>query len=376
MRLMLTTVGTSALQHNASELERRRLAACANKKQVELDPSEQELLAQRRQHAEQLLQGPPRQVRRASAELNALLAYYGDRESAIGEDRHILVASDTAQGRLAAALLEAYLSSRAGPEQVEVWAPAGLVTSDLTAFYRGVRSLLKLCDETLPAYRLMGVPIVFNTVGGFKSQRDMLNVLGMFYADEILYIFEDPAAPLLRLPRLPVRLDRELFQAHAVEMALLAAGRSFAGQELRVPEWLPATLFDEPDAAGRRSLSAWGLLVWNQVKDEVLGEQLLGFDGVEYTAAFERDFFCLPQDPRRLRTRLQQRVAQLVVELERAGGQLEELVQQGLLERSGGRLRLVVAGEQRAAPLLAAICEPADAGGGLRFVEIEQLSPA
>ena len=51
----------------------------------------------------------------------------------------------------------------------------------------------------MPGYRQSHYRVVFNLVGGFKSLQGYMNTLGMFYADEIIYIFEAPTADLIRI---------------------------------------------------------------------------------------------------------------------------------------------------------------------------------
>jgi hypothetical protein len=50
--------------------------------------------------------------------------------------------------------------------------------------------VIRWCQDTLPGYRESGYHIVFNLTGGFKSIQGWMQTLGMFYADEIVYIFE------------------------------------------------------------------------------------------------------------------------------------------------------------------------------------------
>ncbi len=51
-----------------------------------------------------------------------------------------------------------------------------------------------------------------------------LNTIGMFYADEILYIFEGKGAELITIPRLPIIADSERIKPFTPDFALMAAG--------------------------------------------------------------------------------------------------------------------------------------------------------
>jgi putative CRISPR-associated protein (TIGR02619 family) len=309
----VTSVGTSLITNGASGEEQRVLRASANKNDRELSEAERRLIADRCARARELLRGDDASAKRASAELNGLLSFYGGRRDALARDAHVLVGTDTAQGRATLGLIEELLRAN-GAEHVEAWVPEGFSTAAARGFTRGVREILRRCHDALPGYRDAGYAVVFNTVGGFKSQRDVLNIVGMFYADEILYIFEGDGAPLLRIPKLPIRIDRELFAAHVGEMLLFAAGLPVKDP---APPWLAETLLDDPDAGGGRLLSAWGDLVWNQVKDGLLAGALVPLPFVAFEPRFESDFAKLPAA---LRTRAQETAAEVAVALIEAQG--------------------------------------------------------
>ena len=87
-----------------------------------------------------------------------------------------------------------------------------LNTSSLEEFRLGIDELIKWCVGTLPGYRASGYKIVFNLVGGFKALHGYMQTLGMFYADETVYIFET-SRELLSIPRMPVDLEASAKQA-------------------------------------------------------------------------------------------------------------------------------------------------------------------
>lgn len=331
--LVLTTVGTSTLLNQAEETERRRFYALSNTAPGALAAPDEQWVGALARKATDAIEGGPQAARKASAELNALLAFYENRESEIARDTHVLVATDTACGRLALELLESYLRTR-GAENIQRWCPTGFHTGCVRAFNQGVRALLREAHEALPGYRAMGTRVVFNTLGGFKSQRDILNIVGMFYADEILYVFEGPGSPLLRIPRLPIRIDERMFADHAAELIQLAAGKTVGGPAGPVPAWLSDALLDEPDADGQRMLSTWGLLVWNQLKDAVLARELLALPAITYADRFRREFANLPQGGRPLRTYVQEAVAEASVALQESGGNTQALSRRGGLHYS------------------------------------------
>lgn len=322
-RFVLTTVGTSLLTNRASPEDQRRLRDFANKR--DLDEAERSLVSKRAADAAAAIEASDAAARDRSAELNGLLGFYEGRAADLPRDMHCLVATDTAQGRATAEIIETFLRAR-GARHVEIVAPPGFSTGDATGYANGVRALLRFCAETVRGYRDSGHTVIFNTIGGFKSQRDILNIAGMFYADEILYVFEGPGSPLIRVPRLPIRIDRELFADHAVECALLARGLPVGGKAGAVPEWIPETLLDAPDPSGARLLSTWGELVWDQVKDDLLSGEPLDFPMIRYEPSYRRDFDGLPaNDGRRARVLVQETVAEVSAALIESGGDTRPL---------------------------------------------------
>lgn len=153
---------------------------------------------------------------------------------------------------------------------VELRRHRDLQTNNLAGFQTAMSELVKDCDEILPGYRKSGYHIVFNLTGGFKSVQGFLQTLGMFYADESIYIFES-GKELLRLPRLPVRFDLlDTIQQHLFLFRRLAAGLPVKVTDcVDIPETLIFT--DSEDA----TLSVWGELVWRQMYRKLYDAQLL-----------------------------------------------------------------------------------------------------
>jgi hypothetical protein len=127
--------------------------------------------------------------------------------------------------------------------------------------------------------------ITFNLVGSFKSLQGYLNTIGMFYADEIIYIFEGENSELIIIPRLPITVDTTLIKPHAVKLALLYAGNGLTPQETAtIPEALLAKIDD------KIILSTWGQLIWNQCQENLLSQDLLTFPCLEYQDSFRADY--------------------------------------------------------------------------------------
>lgn len=300
MQAIISTVGTSLLTNKAPEETRMLLVRTANLREGEYAPQDlQAVRARCAEVEERLRQARPEEVRRLSAELNGILSLGADTAGTL----HYLLATDTFQGREAARIAAEWLRSRGASAVVQPL--EGLSTANREAFARGIDRLLQWCEETLPELRRQQHRIVFNLAGSFKSLQAYAQTLGMFYADEIVYIFEGSGSELIRIPRLPIALEHEPLKRHAAAVARLCAGEILSAAEL---EGLPEAYLDLDDQ-GYATLSEWGRLAWNRSRQEILGERLLSFPGLEYEDSFRRDFE-RRQDPRE-RVALQETLAKV-----------------------------------------------------------------
>lgn len=284
-RLIVSTVGISIFLNvlDASEdAWRSRLNRAANDQQLsgELADKTDELV---HRVADSLKQGDVSSRRRISAELNGLYGIYEGDLSAGKADMHYLIATDTALGRKAADVICAFL--RESGLSVDVYVPDDLSTATPAAFSKGMKQLIHWCESTIPGYRDAGYRVVFNLTAAFKSLQGYLNIMGMFYADEMIYIFET-GSRLLSIPRLPLQVDIGALREHRLELAMMAQGHIFSREQVAS---IPAGLLDI-DEQGNAWLSDWGLLVWNRVRQELLSDDLLSFPRLQYTDAFRRDF--------------------------------------------------------------------------------------
>lgn len=284
-RLIVSTVGISVFLNvlDASEdAWRSRLNRVANDQQLsgELAQKAEELAAR---VTARLEQGDVASRRRISAELNGLYGIYEGDLSAGKADMHYLVATDTALGRKAADVICGFL--RKNGLSVDVYVPDDLSTATPAAFSKGMKQLIHWCENTIPGYRDAGYQVVFNLTAAFKSLQGYLNIMGMFYADEMVYIFET-GSRLLSIPRLPLQVDIGALREHRLELAMMAQGHVFAREQVSS---IPAGLLDI-DEQGNAWLSDWGLLVWNRVRQELLGDDLLPFPRLQYTEKFRRDY--------------------------------------------------------------------------------------
>lgn len=299
---IVSTVGTSLLSNAIKSKPKdvgHILNETANLKEEELKPEYKKVLLDLKEEVQQKLlsASSTQEARRLSAELNGILGYYDNQKPDVN-DIHYLISTDTFQGRLTAQLVKEYLHQQ-GVKMVEIFTPSGLSTANTQSFSRGIKEIIKWCDETVEGFRGRGYRVVFNLVGGFKSLQGFMNTLGMFYADEIIYIFEASTADLIRIPRLPVRMEIEsVLREKASLFAMMEKGYIAKPNEVTdVPE-----IYLDKDDDGYATLSEWGLLVWNENKKEILGAfslEDLEFPGLRYENSFLKDFDKISEKKRR-----------------------------------------------------------------------------
>ncbi|MFC1464063.1 MAG: putative CRISPR-associated protein [Candidatus Brachytrichaceae bacterium NZ_4S206] len=287
-RLFVSTVGTSLFTNAADNQMKRLLNDQAN---VEREDALSADLLQfigdlEAQLSDRLRSCSLQEARRLSAELNGLLCgASASPADALRGSEHVLITTDTALGRRAGALLKSMLE-RVGALVYETYAPHRLRTDTTDNFQQGVRDLVNWCKKTLDGYRASH-EVVFNLVGGFKTLQGYMTLMGMFYADRIVYIFER-GDQCITIPRLPVQVDREPVKQHAVTLALLNAHDEPISRS-KLPTQ-PPEVFVEPIDDEKVTISAWGQLLWQEVEKELFEKDLLSFPRLRYSKRFKQSF--------------------------------------------------------------------------------------
>lgn len=272
MRVNVVTCGTSLLTNGTSADERKMIFALANKQEKEYSREELEkldLILERRR--EELLSADEGLARKLSAELNGLIGYYRDHDGLdeAKKDVTYLICTDTYQGKKAASLLEDWARTR--DMNVNVCPIKDLNTASMALFQLGMNNLVEWCADTLPEFRKRGYRVIFNLVGGFKALQGYMQTLGMFYADEIIYIFES-SGEILSIPHLPVDLAENSKRVMEENLPLL---RQLNDHNLKFSECgaLPASMLQI--IGDNCALSPWGTLMFRRFKDEFYGAKLL-----------------------------------------------------------------------------------------------------
>ena len=268
----ISTCGTSILTNGTRQDDVKFLRNNANKNKNEYTKDDikriENIISEKR---EKLLNASPNEVRELSAELNGFISFYdnGSKLDEAAKDVHYLIHTDTYQGVAASELIREWgikYKIPMTPILIE-----DLNTGSIEEFRLGINNLVDWCVGTLPGYRDQRYKIIFNLVGGFKSLQGYMQTLGMFYADETVYIFET-GGELLRIPKMPVDFAENA--KHAV-LNNFEAFRKMQRESLSISECseIPETLLDIID--GKCTLSAWGQIIWEEVQRDAYGERIL-----------------------------------------------------------------------------------------------------
>jgi putative CRISPR-associated protein (TIGR02619 family) len=288
-KLVISTVGTSLLTNQIDrEFEDNwavRLRDTANLSQEEIAKHHKDvsdIITTLQDRAAEKLKGEVEDIREASAELNGIYALYKKQLNQGSKDMHWLIATDTAQDQVTAKMLENFLRTQG--LTADLHTPQGFSAKSTEAFTNGIDEFLNWIEETVPGYKDSGYQICFNLVGGFKAIQGFANTIGMFYADEIIYIFEG-SRDIITIPRLPIKVDTSVIKP--VQFALMASGVGVwvkLSELQSVPETLIFVVGEEA------TLSNWGRLTWNNCKRELLARDLLEFPCLVYEDWFEKDY--------------------------------------------------------------------------------------
>ncbi|WP_043586022.1 putative CRISPR-associated protein [Geminisphaera colitermitum] len=268
--LILSTCGTSLLTNEADDYLRKLLTEHANAKTPEELPEAErtrimEHLGKLKTYVATL---SIKDAKKASAELNGILTFYDSQPAAHKTDTHYLLATDTWLGERSAELVKTWLLKN-DFSAVTTRRHKDLQTSDWKYFQSALSDLVKwLADEIAPQ-RNPSTKVIFNLSGGFKSETGFLQALGMFYADETIYLFER-SSELMRIPRLPVRMDDEKSVCDDL--------RDFRRASLGLPVtnnkhgiyWTTLDLEGTPEC----TFSAWGELVFKQHQNSLYKKEL------------------------------------------------------------------------------------------------------
>lgn len=290
-RLVISTVGTSLLKNQINERKdpKHWLSDLTKTANLTLDkiyikyPGVEKIIKVLKERAEAKLENSNiLEIREASAEINGIYGLYEEQLSQGNQDMHFLIATDTAQGQVTAEIVKNFLCKK--EIVAEIITPKGFSTESNESFTTGIDEFLNWIEDTISGYKDNAYQVCFNLVGGFKAIQGFANTIGMFYADEIIYIFEG-SSTIIKIPRLPIKIDTSVIKP--VEFALMAAESSVSiptSKLVQVPETLLFICNDEA------TLSNWGKLTWNNCKRDLFTHELLEFPCLLYEKSFLKDY--------------------------------------------------------------------------------------
>lgn len=291
-KLVISTVGTSLLTNQVykfleDDIEHwlTRLEDAANYTDDEIKRSGDiwQTVQDLEQAARNILNSNNiKDVRKASAELNGIYELYKNQIDHAKLDHHYLITTETAQGEITANLVKEHLTSKVG--FVDTYTPDKLSTASTKNFQQGIDDLIDWVHRKVKN-DYSNYDIYFNLVGGFKALQGCMNTIGMFYADQIIYVFEGKYSKLITIPRLPIDVDKNKLKNHVVTLALLDAGAGLSPDKTAT---VPEAMVAEID--GKMTISNWGELIWKQCEHDFLTQDLLNFPLIDYESDFRGEY--------------------------------------------------------------------------------------
>jgi len=222
------------------------------------------------------------EVRKLSAELNALLNFYANGFKK--EDMHLLLYTDTYFGKKVAEILKYFLENE-GFGVINFLAK-DLKTSNVEEFQLALSEVVKDISEIINNFKLQNYEIIFNLTGGFKSVNSFLQTMASLYADKSIYIFET-SNELLEIPRLPINIDEKFFEENLDILRKLEKELEVEKDKVeKLPKSIVLKIGDE------YILSPWGEIVWQKYKNELFSKVLITpiIENIKYSKEFIKDF--------------------------------------------------------------------------------------
>lgn len=269
--LVVSTCGTSVVINKAAGPLRREINKLTNKTEGELDSAEKQFIDAQVKAVDVILpECGVEDFRKLSAEINGLAALHGGSFAQAGSSRNILIHSDTYLGRHCADLIARWCERQG--LNVSTRRVPGLNTAEFASFQVAMSELAHWCISEIAPQRSPHCRVVFNLTGGFKSLQGFMQTLGMFYADEIVYLFET-SRELLRIPRLPLNIDTsaldEIHHNFDIFRRLSLQDKVTNLEGRSISETMLFSMEGEGYA-----LSAWGEIFWDRYRLNRYGDRL------------------------------------------------------------------------------------------------------
>ncbi len=253
MKTYICTSGTSILTNSGMNIERFR-----NVPLLHWNDFEEDIIAVRERVLEYLNRlSIPTHLNDTSAEIKSLV-----KMKIHQNDRVILIASDTIDGKLSADLVQIFLREREICLDIEVKVIKGLQAIDANLYRReGLKNLL----EFLVSHE--NEDIILNLTGGYKSVVPYLSLIGMLFSKPVRYIHED-SEEVITLSNLPILMNDSIILLVEDKLRKIEKETS-----IRREEWQKGIDFNDrrfdgliEEDGGQVTLSGFGLLFWERFK--------------------------------------------------------------------------------------------------------------
>ena len=291
--IIFSTIGTSSLTNRNKEAG--RINELSNLTENEISNEDRRFLDEqiniKRNEKENILKdiNAIEKLKNFSAELNGILSYYdiknlGKIDNQILNDYQILLSTDTYVGKLTSELIKEILQ-QIGFRNICVESIDKLNTKNTENFTEGIKELRDVIyNKYVSNDGYANYKKVFNLTGGFKSVNAYLNVLGMFYADEIIYVFETKT-DLIKIPKLPIKINYEELKDLYEEFLMINTKIEPGLSDSKINKIF---LFRIDN---KFILNEWGEFIWEEIKDSVMKEKgLPKFDNIIYTDQVRKQF--------------------------------------------------------------------------------------
>ena len=287
-RVFITPIGTSLLTNQISRESERywleRLWQTANCTNIEVKnyyPDVKSIMDTLKERAiQKLAEGDIINFRRASIEISVIYALYEGNLNQGIQDYHWLIASDTAISTETANIIREFLVGRG--LNVEIYQPRGFSTASSESFNNGIDDLIVWLDNLALGYREAGYRISFNLAASSRALQAYMDIIGMLYADELIYVLEGANPRLINIPKIPMQIDTSII--NPMKFALMEAGSIDLSHAQDIPEQFIFVVDNEV------ILSNLGTLIWKRCKDDFLSRDLLYFPGLAYEKSFRDDY--------------------------------------------------------------------------------------
>jgi CRISPR/Cas system-associated protein Csm6/Txe/YoeB family toxin of Txe-Axe toxin-antitoxin module len=227
-----------------------------------------------------LKDGDIQTIRRISSELNFIYALYEQNLEQAKGDIHFLITSDTALGHTTSDIIREFLLKKGF--NIGVYNLSGFSMVNYDAFAGGIDQLFKWFSETIPGFKEKGYKVCINLVNAPRTLQAYMDIIGMLYADELIYIFEGIKSNLINLPKIPIQINTSVIKP--IEFALMEVGSIPASAVNGIPDIFVYVIDDEA------IMSELGILIWKECKNILLSGDLLQFPLLDYSSSFINDY--------------------------------------------------------------------------------------